>query len=218
MTRALLVSFIALVATSQTARSDWTEARCDIYPKGEDRISAMLPCTFGQRQGTVSITRSDGVAHELTPVGEQPGNYVDQDGKAAYRRGGLGKSGLIFRLDQESVFVFWDTSTLYPETDPGNPTAPSTMAEYDATTLLRCGRVDDPEMGLCPAGILRMEGGQASTVITGPGGEEFTINFMRDGVNATAGQVDAGLDQDTWTVIVNGVERYEVPLAAIEGG
>lgn len=217
MIRSVFVFTIALAA-AQTAHSDWTEARCDIYPKGEDRISAMLPCTFGQRQGAVAITRSDGVTHHLTPVGDQPGNYVDQNGKPAYRQSGLGQSGLIFRLDQESVFVYWDTSALYPETDPDNPTAPYTTADYDATTLLRCGKVDDPEMGLCPAGILRMEGGQASIVITGPTGEEFTINFLQDGVNATAGEVDAQLDQDTWTVILRELERYEVPLAAIEGG
>lgn len=217
MIRSFFIFMIALAA-SHTARSDWTDARCDIYPKGEDRISAMLPCTFGQRQGAVSITRSDGVTHDLTPVGDQPGYYVDQHGKPAYRQSGLGRSGLIFRLDQESVFVYWDTSALHPETDPDNPTAPYTTADYDATTLLRCGHLDDPEMRLCPAGILRMEGGQASIVITGPGGEEFTINFLQDGVNATAGEVDAQFDQDTWTVILRGLERYEVPLAAIEGG
>jgi hypothetical protein len=37
-------------------------------------------------------------------------------------------------------------------------------------------------------------------------------------VNATAGEVDARLEGHTWIVIVNGRERYEVPLAAIEGG
>jgi hypothetical protein len=63
-----------------------------------------------------------------------------------------------------------------------------------------------------------MEDRQASIVITSPAGEQFTINFMKDYVNASAGEVDTRLEGDTWIVIANGEERYEVPLAAIEGG
>jgi hypothetical protein len=63
-----------------------------------------------------------------------------------------------------------------------------------------------------------MEGGQAAVVVTSPVNKQFTINFMTDYVNSTAGDVDARLEGDTWIVTVNGKERYEVPLAAIEGG
>lgn len=178
----------------------------------------MLPCTFGQRQGAVTISRADGVTHDLTPFGEQPGNYRDQYGDPAYRQSGLGREGLIFRLARESVFVYWDTSALHPESDPDNPTAPYTTADYDATTLLRCGVVDAVKAGLCPAGILRMAGGEASLVITGPGGGEFTINFLAEGVSATADEIEARIEHETWIVTVNGTDRYEVPLAAIEGG
>lgn len=31
-------------------------------------------------------------------------------------------------------------------------------------------------------------------------------------------QVEARLEGDTWIVLVNGQDRYEVPLALIEGG
>lgn len=130
---------------------------------------------------------------------------------------GLGRAGLIFRLPEESVYVYWDTSALEPA-DPDNPTWPFSTAEYDATTLLRCGTVDSEEMETCPAGVLRMEGGQGSVVILSPTGERFTINFMTDYVNSTAGEVEAQLENDTWIVEVNGRERYEVPLALIEGG
>jgi hypothetical protein len=40
---------VAVYATSTAA--DWTDACCDIYPRGEDQASKMIPCTFGQRQG-----------------------------------------------------------------------------------------------------------------------------------------------------------------------
>jgi hypothetical protein len=61
----------------------------------------------------VTITRSDGVTYDLTPVGDAPGNYRDQDGRPVYRQSGLGTAGLIFRLPKESVYVYWDTSALH---------------------------------------------------------------------------------------------------------
>jgi hypothetical protein len=90
--------------------------------------------------------------------------------------------------------------------------------DHDATTRVHCGDAQSGEMQDCPAAILRMEGGQASVVVTSPLNEQFTINFMTGYVNSAAGQVDAHLEGDTWIVIVNDKERYEVPLAAIEGG
>jgi hypothetical protein len=216
ITAILALPIAAIFSTS--AAADWTEARCDIYPKGSDHTDVVIPCTFGQRQGNVTITRTDGVTHDLVQVEGQPDSYRDQHGRAVVRElDGLGQAGLIFRFPDESVYVYWDTSALEPA-DPDNPTWPFTTAEYDATTLLRCGAVGADEMGSCPAGVLRMEGGEGSVVLLNPAGERFTINFMKDYVNATSGEVDAQLQGDTWLVIVNGKERYEVPLALIEGG
>lgn len=215
-TTILVLTITAVCSTG--AAADSTAARCDIYPQGSDHTDVMIACTFSQRQGYVTISRSDGVTHELSPVGEQPGSYRDEHGNTVTRdTTGLGNAGLIFRFPEESVFVYWDTSALEPA-DPDNPTWPFTTAEYDATALVRCGRVDTETMETCPAGVLRMEDGQGSVVIVSPSGERFTINFMRDYVNATSGEVEASLAGDTWIVTVNGQERYEVPLALIEGG
>jgi len=205
------------VAWSDLSVADWTQARCDIYPKGEDHTDVMIPCTFGQRQGYITITRDDGVTHDLSPVGDEPGNFKDQHGDMVYRQGGLGDQGLIFRFPDESVYVYWNTSALHPQ-DEDNWTAPFTTDDYDATTRLRCRAPGDSEFGSCPAGILRMEDGQASIVVQNQAGEQFTINFMKDYVNATNREVTATLDGDTWTVTVANGEVYEVPLAAIEGG
>jgi hypothetical protein len=97
---------------SAAANADTVQARCDIYPKGQDRASAVVPCTFSQRQGYVAIDRSDGVRHELAPKGDKPGTYVDEKGRSAYRQSGLGKRGQIYRLADESVYVYWDTAGL----------------------------------------------------------------------------------------------------------
>ena len=213
-----MIAAAAAVAWGSPAIADWTKARCDIYPRGSDHASKMIPCTFGQRQGYVTITRSDGVAHDLSPVGDSPGNYRDQNGRPAYRQNGLGGQGLIFRLEDESVYVYWSTAALQPQADEDNPTAPFSTDNYDATTLLRCRAAGDMEFGRCPAGILRMEDGQASVVIQNQLGEQFTINFMKAYVNATNREADARLEGDTWIVTIDGIEVYEVPLAVIEGG
>lgn len=210
-----VVIFVAGMGVG-TAMADWTEARCDIYPKGSDHTDKVLHCTFGQRQGFITITREDGVTHELSPAGDAPGNFTDQHGRTVYRQSGLGDLGLIFRFPDESVFVYWNTGALEPA-DADSPTWPFTTKDYDATTLLRCRAPGDSEFGICPAGILRMENKQASVVVQNPAGEQFTINFMTDYVNATNREAVGRLEGDTWIVTVDGKEVYEVPIAAIEG-
>jgi hypothetical protein len=212
--------FIGVVGLAWAASSmaDSTAARCDIYPAGSDHTQKMIHCTFSQRQGYIRITREDGVTHDLSPQGDSPGNYRDQDGRAVYRQSGLGDQGQIFRFPDQSVYVYWSTAALEPAGDD-NPTAPFTTKVYDATALLRCRAVGDADFGSCPAGVLRMEDGQASVVVQSPKGEQFTINFMKDYINATNRRDAKGsLDGDTWTVTIDGAEIYEVPLAFIEGG
>jgi hypothetical protein len=212
---------VLLAAWALPSAADSTQARCEIYPKGSDKLEKMVPCTFGQRQGYITITREDGVTYDLSPVGDTPGNFRDQDGHAVYRQSGLGEAGLIFRFPKESLFVYWDNAASQPA-GADNATAPFATkyegGEYDATTLLRCKAAGDREYGSCPAGILRMENRQASIVVQSQLGKQFTINFMTDHVNATVGEVKAELNGDMWTVARDNGEVYEVPLSAIEGG
>ena len=142
-----------------------------------------------------------------------------KQGHAAYRQSGLGDQGQIFRLKDESVYVYWDTAALNPSNTPeDNYTYPFTTKEYDATTRLRCKAAGDSEFGNCPAGVLRMDDGQGSVVIQNQLGEIFTINFMKEYVNATNRQVKARLEGDNWVVTVENGEVYEVPLGLIQGG
>ena len=101
-----------LLLLCEPLMADSTDARCDIYPRGEDHTDQVIACVFSQRQGAVTIMRSDGVTHDLAPEGDQPGNYTDQHGNRVYRQSGLGREGLIFRFPEESVYVYWDTSAL----------------------------------------------------------------------------------------------------------
>jgi hypothetical protein len=209
---------LLLVLAATPSFADSTKARCDIYPAGSDHTDMMIGCTFSQRQGYVTITRDDGETHELTPVGNQAGRYHDQYGHQVIRESGLRDQGLIFRLPTESIYVYWNTAALEPVADEDNPTAPFSTADYDATTLLRCRAVGETQTGNCPAGILRMDGGQASIVVRSQAGEQFTINFMSDYINATNRKTEARRDGDTWIVTIDDTDVYEVPLAAIEGG
>jgi hypothetical protein len=217
MKKLAMIATVFAFAWTDSTFADSTQARCDIYEKGADHTTVMIPCSFSQRQGYITITRDDGVTHDLSPFGDDPGNFKDQDGHTVYRRSGLGDQGLIFRFPEESVYVYWDTSALHPQ-DEDNWTAPFTTEEYDATTRLNCRAPGETGFGSCPAGILRMEGGQASIVVQNQAGEIFTINFMKDYVNASNREVTATLKDDMWTVTVANGEVYEVPLSAIEGG
>ena len=98
------------LALTGAARADTVNARCDIHPGGQSRASASVPCTFSQRQGYVAIQLADGTRHELSPRGDQPGTYVDEKGRPAYRNKGLGSRGQIYRLADRSIYVYWETS------------------------------------------------------------------------------------------------------------
>jgi len=215
--RISIVAILILGNLAGTVLADTADAVCEIYPKGEDHTDVTIPCTFSQRQGYITIRRSDGVTHELSPLDDGPGNFTDQNDQKVYRQSGLGDQGLIFRFPYESVYVYWNTKMLEP-VDENNPTWPFTTDEYNATALLRCKAAGDTEFGSCPAGILRIENNQASIVVQNQLGEQFTINFMMDYVNATNREVEARLEGDTWTLNFANGEVWEVPLAAIEGG
>ncbi|MEH1836443.1 MAG: hypothetical protein V7L29_31420 [Nostoc sp.] len=113
-----VVLAIASLSFPISVKADTVNARCDVFPKGEDRATSSGPCTFSQRQGAVSIELENGRRYDLLPEGNRPGNYRDQNGDAAYRQAGLGDKGQIYRLATESIFVYWDTA--YNRQNSGN--------------------------------------------------------------------------------------------------
>jgi len=213
----LVIALTLLFAPADPARADSTDARCDVYPAGEDHTDVVLPCRFYQAQGHVVITRSDGVEHDLSPVGDAAGHFRDQDGQDVYRQSGLGREGLVFRFPTESVFVYWNTALLDPQGER-QPYEPASDLAFDAATWTPCRRVTDADFGQCPSGVLRMDSGEASVVIEDPAGQLVTINFLRHEVNSSKGSVKATLDGDTWTVVVGDTNVYAVDRALIEGG
>lgn len=211
---------VAAMLGALPAAADTVEARCDIYPRGEDHATAMLACSFSQRQGYVTIARSDGVTHELSPTGDTPGNFVDAEGARVYRQSGLGEQGLIFRLPDESVYVYWATDALDGNagTDT-NPTAPYATPAYDATTLLPCSMGTPSYIFECPAGIKRGRPGEAEIRVLNPHGDERRIEFRRESIAAPeAESIDGSRVGGEWLIVINDGEFFRIPEAAINGG
>jgi len=218
----LALLFWAAFLISRGAMADWTDARCDIYPRGEDHSGTSIPCVFGQRQGYITIDRSDGVTHDLSPLDDAPGHFRDANGKDVYRQSGMGKAGLIFRFADESVFVYWDTAGLPGDSDEDNYTAPYTTGKFDATARLACslqGKVTTGNGG-CAVGINRgPKTGQAVIVIMRSDGVERILQFDGDSVVSPGeGKIRAQRLPDEWAITIDDAESYHIPVAVIEGG
>lgn len=132
---------IASFCVKVPANADTVNARCDVYPKGEDRAKSSGLCTFSQRQGAVGIQLKNGKRYDLRPVGSNPGNYRDQNGRAAYRQSGLGDKGQIYRLATESIYVYWDTAP-YGQSS-GNPTGGGSAAASQPDAGTTVARLND---------------------------------------------------------------------------
>lgn len=112
------------------ANADTVNARCEYHPNGQSRATVSQSCTLSQRQRNVSIQWADGVRNEFTAVGNSPGNYVDQRGGAVYRQAGLGDNGVIFKMPNGAIYVYWNTASTV-----NRPAPPRKEA------LVRCDRI-----------------------------------------------------------------------------
>lgn len=105
---------IATLGIGLPAPADTAPARCDIYAPGDSYPSPSQNCTFSQRQGFIDVRLDSGHVFDFSPVGDQPGNFVDENGNAVYRQAGLGNEGQIFLLpDGAKLYVYWDTNRSY---------------------------------------------------------------------------------------------------------
>lgn len=130
-----IAAAVASVSSRLPAKADTVNAHCDFYPSGSNTISTSMSCTFSQRQGYITIQTQGGAVYEFSPVGDQPGNYVDAGGGAVYRQAGLGDAGQIFDLGEERIYVYWDTAPF-----SGSHSSPYSEANRRLGTL----RADDP--------------------------------------------------------------------------
>ncbi len=103
-----LLAAMACVGIAAPAKADSTRAHCDYYPKGEDYAEVSIGCTFSQFQGNVYIDWDDGVKNAFRQLNDGTGRMVDKrGGVVTIEEGGLGKAGLIYRLENGSIYVYW---------------------------------------------------------------------------------------------------------------
>ncbi len=196
---------IAALSVAVSAKADTVQARCAIYPKGEDRAKSSGPCTFSQRQGVVGIQLQSGKRYDLVPVGQNPGNYRDQNGRAAYRQAGLGDLGQIYRLATESIYVYWDAA---PANQQGAQPTPPTTAKSPAPLTYMTPQGSNMIMTQITEGEFRFRGPLRRT-----SGNKFS---------GEDGQVRVMYDKDTSRVVVinkvTGTEFYNYFFSTADEG
>ena len=94
------------------ALADSTHAECGLSASATQRPEITSHCIFSQRQGYISIRVDDGSTYYFEPVGDLPGNFLNRDGQAIYRRSGLSQEGQLFKLPQRYLYVLWSGSQL----------------------------------------------------------------------------------------------------------
>ncbi|MCP9926693.1 hypothetical protein [Cyanobium sp. CH-040] len=109
-----LACAMAVCGTVVPALADTVQARCDVYPKGEDRAKSSGLCSFSQRQGFVGIELKNGKRYDLSPNAQQPDGYTDRNGRAVTRELLEGNRGQVYRFKEKSIFVYWDTAPYTP--------------------------------------------------------------------------------------------------------
>lgn len=119
---ASLLGFAAVVVASPVL-ADTVDARCDVFPAGDDKATSSGLCTFSQRQGFVSIQLKNGQRIELKPNESTPNAFFDERGEPAKREMLEANRGQVYRLEKQSIFVFWDTAP-YSKGAKGGSSAP----------------------------------------------------------------------------------------------
>lgn len=152
-----------------SAQADTTQARCDVYPRGEDTATSYGPCTFSQRQGYVTITLKDGTTYELSPDPNRAATYTDQEGRTATREDALGMDGTIYRLADVSIYVYWEGS----ETGSGTTTAYSEPRRGGG--YIPCSIVQPDYEQMCEASMVFGDPGNAALTLTGATGNEHHL-------------------------------------------
>ena len=115
---------LASVVAAAPALADTVQARCDVFPAGEDKATSSGLCTFSQRQGFVAIQLKGGQRIELKPNESTPNAYFDGRGEPARREILDANRGQVYRLENQSIFVFLDPAP-YGKEASTTPTPPA---------------------------------------------------------------------------------------------
>ena len=115
----------ALVAGSllQAAHADSAQASCEVRKDGKTLQGKSGPCTFGQRQGYITIDLKNGDTLSLSPVGSGPDSYKDDKGNRVTRTSAT-TSGMDFKWEGGTRV----TMTYVQANDSSHHSAPAATA------------------------------------------------------------------------------------------
>jgi hypothetical protein len=109
-------------------------------------------------------------------------------------------------------------------TGPDDSAYRAGQGDFDATGSIPCAQSPGQPMSQCKMGVARAGGGDATVIVTKPGGAKRALFFqMGTAIGADTSQADgygefrAEKEEDLATIRV-GEERYEIPDAVIFGG
>jgi hypothetical protein len=101
------------------------------------------------------------------------------------------------------------------------PSAPGTDAKVPGTRFHATGQVPctigSAPPAQCDFGVVRTGAGRAEVTVTPPGGPPRVLTFSGATVT-TGGSVKTDRQGDEWRIEVDGVERYRIPDAVVNGG
>lgn len=189
------------------AKADTTQARCDIYPLGEDRATAVVPCTFSQNQGYVTITLEDGTTYELTPAADRPAAYTDQDGNNVFREDDLGEAGLIYRFATESIYVYW------------NATVEDSSAPRQGSGNVPCSAYQPTYDSLCAITVTYGGPGNSSMALTAPDGYEYMLTYYDNQIHSPDPnvQISVNVSNGQYYVDINDGEFFILDETIVTG-
>jgi len=111
------VSLLGAIAMMSPSNADSVRAECGFSATADTLPGETSACTFSQRQGYVDINVDGGPSFSFSPTDQAPGNYTDAEGEAVYRQSGLGEAGVIFKLPDRFLSVYWVRDLLSCEAD-----------------------------------------------------------------------------------------------------
>jgi len=133
---ASLLSLASVVVVSPVM-ADTVDARCDVFPAGDDKATSSGLCTFSQRQGFVSIQLKNGQRIELKPNESTPNAFFDERGEPAKREMLEANRGQVYRLEKQSIFVFWDAAPYSKGAKSGSSAPGSGAATENPPEIVR---------------------------------------------------------------------------------
>jgi hypothetical protein len=95
---AAVMAALVGAALAHQGRADTADATCEVRKDGDKQKGKSGPCTFGQRQGYIDIDLKNGDTISLSPVGNGPGKYKDQNGNKVTRTSAT-TSGMDFKWE-----------------------------------------------------------------------------------------------------------------------